>query len=151
MPIMFNTLLREAGFPLCDVRLVRHADPKLGKGNTPYDLWHHDRAQFEEYQSDQSVNNRTTFNAPYWAVFLGTPNGKTLFVGMYGVRYLRKERSVDLYELTLKTEPAALGDLIGKLYVDWGKGGEKAWKQYAHLHDKPVKELLAVEAAVGDD
>lgn len=155
MPIMFNALLREAGFPLCDVRLVHHADPKLGKGSTPYDLWLNDRRAFEDYQSDQSVDNRKTFNAPYWAVFIGTPTGKTLFVGIYGVRCLGKQgrgaAAYDAYELTLKTEPAALGDLIGKLYVDWGKGAEKAWKQYADRHDKPITELHAAPAKFGDD
>jgi len=143
MPIMFNTLLREAGFPLCDVRIVRHADPHAD--TSPYDLWLHDRAEFEAYQSGQSIRNRSTFNAPYWAVFVATPDAKTLFVGVYGVRYLGKEgrgaAAFDAYELTLRTEPAGLGDLIGRLFIDWGKGGEKAWKQYAHLHDKPITEL----------
>ncbi len=148
MPIMFNALLREAGFPLCDVRLVRHADPELGKGHTPYEMWRDDRREFAEYQSDQNIRNRKKFAAPYWAVFLGTPLGKTLFVGIYGVRYLGKKAGRgDVYELTLRTRPAALGDLIGKLYVDWGEGrgtgqgGEQAWVQYADRHDKPITEL----------
>jgi hypothetical protein len=153
MPIMFNTLLREAGFPLCDVRLIRHAD----REKTAYELWHHDPEEFEEYQSCQDTRFHKTFNAPYWAVFLGTPTGKTLFVGIYGVRHLSRARGDDHYELTLKREPAALGDLIGRLYVDWGegrgkgKGGEEAWKQYAHERDKPITELRAVRAEFGDD
>jgi hypothetical protein len=142
MPIMFNTLLREAGFPLCDVRLVRHADPRAE--TSPCEMWLHDRDAFNEYQSGQDPRYRSTFNAPYWAVFLATPDG-TLFVGVYGVRFLGKQGrgagAYDAYELTLKTGPAALGDLIGRLFIDWSKGGEKAWKQYAHLHDKPITEL----------
>ena len=47
MPLMFNTLLREAGIPLADVRLLRHKDQRAAKGRTPYELWRDDRQQFE--------------------------------------------------------------------------------------------------------
>ncbi len=171
MPIMFNTLLREAGFPLCDVRLVRHADtrpekgvePYASKGHKPYDLWINDLEKFEQYQEIQFVRDRALLDARYWAVFLGAA-GKTLFAGIYDVRS-RREVSEDLpaghvwsgrntpgtrdaYDLALKRDPSALGDLIGRLYVDWGPGrprghkGERAWVQKAEKHDKPATELL---------
>jgi formylglycine-generating enzyme required for sulfatase activity len=83
----FNGLLREAGLSPRDVRLVRHADSRAAKGRSPYDLWHNNRPQFELYQSTQGFDNRKKLTAPYWAVFLGTPDGGTLFVGLYGVKY----------------------------------------------------------------
>ncbi len=160
MPIMFNALLREAGFPLCDVRLVRHQDPSADKGLTPSELWRDNQPQFENYQSTQSIENRKPLTAPYWAVFVGTPKGKTLFVGIYGVQYRglleqdtpmpQREGGVDKagthdgYELVRKT---ACEDLIGKLFIDWGEGrgkghkGERAFVQYADRHDKPITEL----------
>lgn len=147
MPIMFNALLREAGFPLCDVRLVRHKDKR--PGNDVYDWWLNDPKQFESYQSGQSIENRKKFSAPYWAVFIGTPDGRTLFSGIYSVQYMGESNGDDNYDLTLRTEPSALGDLIGRLYIDWGegrgkgRGGEEAWVQYSDRHDKPITELSA--------
>ena len=61
MPIHFNSLLRDAGFPLCDVRLVRHKDKR--PGCDPYGWWCNDPTEFESYQSSQSVDNRKTFAA----------------------------------------------------------------------------------------
>lgn len=164
MPIMFNTLLREAGFPLCDVRLVRHQDTRAERVLTTYDLWLSNRQEFERYQETQDSYYRKTLTAPYWAVFVGTPDGGTMFVGVYGVRYrgllehdrpmpngrrgiLEEKGSCHAFDLTLKTEPTALGDLIGNLFIDWGEGrgkggkGERAFVQYADRHDKPITEL----------
>jgi hypothetical protein len=36
---MFNTILREAGLPLKDIRLIRHKDKSAKRGYTPYELW----------------------------------------------------------------------------------------------------------------
>ncbi len=58
MPIMFNTLLLEAGFKLEDVRLVRHKDQRSKKGSSPYELWRDNRPEFERYQSVQGIHNR---------------------------------------------------------------------------------------------
>ena len=87
MPIMFNTILREAGLPLADVRLIRHKDKRARKGRTPYELWRDNRPQFELYQSTQSIRNRQKFTAPYWAVFIVNLNDETMFAGLYAVRY----------------------------------------------------------------
>ena len=155
MPIMFNTLLREAGLVLNEVRLLRHKDRRAARGRTPYELWRDNRGQFELYQSTQSVENRARLEARYWASFLGTPADDTVFVGIYGVgkrRLLEQDTpkpsmdgvdeagSCDLYELTLE---AALGDLSGRLLVEWGPG-ERSWIQRADRRDKPVVELRTV-------
>ena len=55
MPIMLNTILREAGLAPADVRLLRHKDTRSTKGRSPYELWRDNRPQFDNYQSTQSV------------------------------------------------------------------------------------------------
>lgn len=152
MPIMFNTPLREAGLVLGEVRLLRHKDRRAARGRTPYELWRDDRGQFDLYQSTQSVDNRPRLEGRYWASFLGTPADETLFVGVYGVGKRRlleqdtpkphmdgvdKAGSCDLHELTLET---TLGDLTGRLLVEWGPG-ERSWIQRPDRRDKPVIEL----------
>ena len=51
MPIMFNTILAEAGLSLADVCLLRHQDNRADKGRTPYELWRDRRPEFDRYQS----------------------------------------------------------------------------------------------------
>jgi len=153
MPTTFNTLLDEAGLDPGDVRLLRHADPTSAPGRTPFHLWHGNRAKFDRYQSSQHMDERTRskLKSKYWASFVGTPKGETLFVGVYGVRYLGllpkdepaphhdgidKAGTLDEYELVLDER---LRDRIGQLYVDWG-GGKKSWIQRADLQDKAVYE-----------
>lgn len=150
--IMFNAILREAGLPPNDVRLIRHKDNRAERGRTPYELWRDDRQKFDLYQHTQSISNRRKLTAPWWAVFVVNFNDETMFVGMYSARYgglLDKDMpkphmdgvdaagSCDVYVLELQ-EP--LRDLIGKLFIDWGPGA-LAWVQYADRHDKPVIEL----------
>lgn len=152
MPIMFNTVLLAAGFNLSEVRLLRHKDKRAAKGRTPYELWRDDRRRFDLYQTTQSLKNEGKLRAPYWASFVGTPGDETLFVGIYGVKGRRlleqdtpksQADGVDeagnfhVYELTL--EPR-LGELIGRLLIDWGPG-ERAWIQRADQQDKQVTEL----------
>ncbi len=152
MPLMFNTLLIEAGLPPAAVRLVRHKDPKADKERTPYDLWCNHRKQFEQYQKCQSLDNHEVLNAPYWAVFVGTHSGETRFVGLYSVKCLGPSKkaqkvptregdedpagSVDEYRLTLLPK---LSEFIGKLVIDWGKG--RTFVQHADRQNKPVIEL----------
>lgn len=152
MSIMFNTILLAAGFNLSDVRLLRHKDSRATKGRTPYELWRDSREQFELYQGTQSVKNESRLLAPFWASFVGTPGGETLFAGIYAVRNqglleediprlhmegVDEAGSYHVYELTL--EPT-LNDLIGKLLIDWGPGA-KAWIQRADQQDKRIIEL----------
>lgn len=152
MPIMLNAILLDAGFHPADVRLLRHKDSKAAKGRGPYELWRDERAVFEQYQSSQKTGDRSRLKAPYWASFVGTPSGETLFVGIYSVQYqcllledrprelrdgVNKAGSHDLYTLTLE---AALGDLIGRLFIDWGPG-TRAWIQRADRQNKSIAEL----------
>lgn len=154
MPILFNSLLREAAFQLNEVRLVRHKDQNSARGRTPYELWRDNRPQFEFYQSTQRVENGTKFAAKYWASFLGTPNDETLFIGVYQVGKHKlldrdtptphrdgvdKAGSCNVYELELDSR---LGDLVGKLYIDWGPG-KRSWIQRAERQDKPITEIRA--------
>jgi hypothetical protein len=152
MPIMFNTILREAGLKLNDVRLLRHKDSRAERGRSPYELWRDDRPKFEIYQSIHSIRNRRKLTAPYWAVFVANLNDETMFAGLYSVTYrglleqdtpkphmdgIDKAGSCDVFDQTLQD---ALSDYIGKLFVDWGPGA-LAWVQYAERNDKPVIEL----------
>ncbi|CAG1016736.1 hypothetical protein ANAEL_05801 [Anaerolineales bacterium] len=152
MPIMFNTILLDAGFNLGGVRLLRHKDRRAAKGRTPYELWRDDRQQFDLYQSTQSIKNGSRLNAPYWASFVGTPGDETLFVGIYEVKNQRlleqdtpkphmdgadEAGSCHVYDITLEHR---LGDLAGKLLIDWGPG-DRAWIQRADQQNKQIIEL----------
>ncbi len=155
MPIMLNTVLREAGLLPGDVRLLRHKDKRATKGRSPYELWRDNRPLFELYQSSQSIENRKKLSAPYWAVFIVNLKDETMFGGVYQVKYrglweqdspmpsvdggIHKAGCWDGYDLTLDE---AMGDLIGKLFIDWGAGAI-AYIQYAERNDKPITELRA--------
>lgn len=152
MPMMFNSLLRDADIPVGDVRLLRHKDQRADKGRTPYELWRDDRPQFESYQSTQSFENESRLNARYWASFVGTPNGETLFVGLYSVQPLGplahdrpspqkegidKAGSCNAYELMVDDR---FREFDGKLFIAWGQG-MRMWIQRADLQNKPITEL----------
>ncbi|HUG94182.1 MAG TPA: GIY-YIG nuclease family protein [Planctomycetaceae bacterium] len=155
MPIMLNTLLRQADLALDDVRLLRHKDKRASRGRSPYELWRDNRPQFEIYQSTQSPSNRKKLTAPWWAVFVVNLNDETMFAGIYRVRYkgllerdipcphiegaVEKAGTVDRYKLSLDS---ALDDLIGRLLIDWGPGA-LAWVQYPSNNNKPIAELRA--------
>src|SRR5258706_8445526 len=85
MPIMFNSLLDACGIPLSEVRFLRHKDGRADRGRSPYELWRDNRAQFDLYQSTQSIKSERKLRGKYWAPFLGAPTGDTLFVGLYRV------------------------------------------------------------------
>lgn len=152
MPIMFNSILRDAGIPLKEVRLLRHKDKQAKRGFTPFELWRDNKQLFERYQSTQSISNRKKLNSPYWAVFVVNASNETIFAGLYSVQYIGileedtpmvqrdaidKAGTCDLYHINLESP---LSDLIGKLVVGWGTG-TLAWVQYADRNDKPVMEL----------
>ena len=140
MPIKLNTILLEAGLPLEDVRLLRHQDKNAKRGRTPYELWRDDRPKFELYQSIQSIQNRSKLNVSYWAALVVNLNSETMFVGLYSAKYrgllerdtpaphmdaIDKAGTCDVFELTLQD---TLGDLIGKLFIEWGPGA-RSWVQ----------------------
>ena len=152
MPIMFNSILEEAGLNLAEVRLLRHKDNKAMKGRSPYELWRDDRQAFNQYQSTQNIEIRQRLKAPYWASFVVTLSEETMFVGIYSVKYkgllendtpmphtdgVDKAGSCDEYNLSLDN---ALSDLIGRLFIEWGIG-YKAWVQRTDQQNKKVVEL----------
>ena len=128
MPILFNSLLAQHGIAPAAVILLRHQDKRASPGRTPYEL----------------------SRAPNWASFVATPDGATMFVGMYAAKYkglLAKDTpqphrdkidlagSCDAYNLQVDER---LADLEGKVFIDWG-GGTRAWVQRAE--NKPIIEL----------
>jgi hypothetical protein len=153
MPIMLNSLLRNAGIPIEEVCLVRHQDGRADPGRSPFDLWRNDPPAFEAYQSVQGISQRGRFKgARYWAVFVGTPAGETVFVNLYRASYkgvLRKDMKQphrsgidkagtrDSYDLRIDPR---LGEFSGRLLVDWGEGAH-AWVQRASRQNKVITEL----------
>lgn len=145
MGLWFNDLLVEAGFDLAEVRLLRHQDRRLGaRSLTPYRAWIENRAAFETYQSTQFNQRRSYFRGSHWASFVGTPDGRTMFAGLYRVKLLGPIKSghvdplsgamldtgrYDLYDCRPLTD---LNDYAGRLFVHWGEGSaHRAWVQRA--------------------
>ena len=88
MPIMFNTVLAEAGLNPSDVSLLRYQDNRSKRGRTPYELWRDDPPAFDSYQSRQRIERRAEFRRPCWASFVGTPDDGTMFVGLFHARFV---------------------------------------------------------------
>lgn len=148
-------LLREAGLDPASVRLLRHF-PSLPNGIVLVDQFHRDRGLLLAWQSVQSHQRRHHLAAPLWASFLGTPDGRTVFEGLYRVG-APERLSVDLEEplsgeiieagacdrYTL--EPlASFEPYSGRLMIDWGGGpsGKRAWVQRADNQDKGITAVL---------
>jgi hypothetical protein len=145
MGLWFNGLLEEEGLDLSKVRLLRHQDRQLStRSLTPYRAWIENRAAFETYQRTQLKERQSYFRGCYWASFVGTPDGRTMFVGLYEValvgpikpghvdplsgRPLEASR-YDLYDCRLTT---GLRDYAGRLFIHWGEGSaHRAWVQRA--------------------
>jgi len=153
MPILFNSLLAQIELKPQNVILLRHQDKRAARGRTPYELWRDDRPAFECYQSIQSFENRPKLSrAPNWASFVATPDGATMFVGLYAAKYIGvlaedtphpHNDGVDLagicdsYNLHLDER---LADLKGKAFIEWGDG-TRAWVQRADKQNKQVVEV----------
>jgi hypothetical protein len=153
VPILFNSLLAQIDLRPEKIILLRHQDKRAARGRTPYELWRDDPPAFESYQSIQSFENRPKFSrAPYWASFVATPDGSTMFVGLYAAKYIRvlaKDTpkphtdgfdlagSCDIYDLR---PDERLADLKGKVFIEWGDG-TRAWVQRADNQNKPVIEV----------
>ena len=151
--LTFNLLLQTAGLALSDVRLMRHATHQPG-GTTPYVLWRDRRDLFEAWQRTQSKGNAAKVAAPFWASFVGVPDGRTLFAGLYRaaplgtltldrthaeLSWAHKPGIDDDYDVQLDDR---LRPYIGLLYVAWGDG-TRSWVQRADRQDKPITELTA--------
>jgi hypothetical protein len=153
MPLTFKSALTDAGIDPTKVRLLRHQDSTADYGRTPYELFKNDRPAFELYQSHQSRKRRSYLKADYWASFVGTPDLRTLFCGLYASRYvgvgdrdvplphrqgkIDRARHYDQYELTLLD---AMKGYSGVLFVDWGDS-PRAWIQ--RRTDKVITELYS--------
>lgn len=150
--LRFNMLLNEAGINPAQVRLLRHA-PKVGERSL-LDVWRIDRDEFEDYQALQWVNAKASFARPYWASFIGTWDGRTVFAGLYeiGAHAIVEAAGIvpisnvpyeggalACYETCLSP---LLNEYSGRLYIDWG-GGKLAWNQRAEGQDKVITELRA--------
>jgi hypothetical protein len=154
MPLMLNTLLKQEGLPLSEVRLLRHKDRSAAKGRSPYELWRDHPDKFHSYQSSQSFDNAPRLTGMYWASFVVNPADEALFAGIWRVAGkaplqhdlpMPHKDAVDLagscdwYDLTLTDH---LKDLAGRLVVEWG-GGYLSWIQRADTQEKVVLELRA--------
>lgn len=158
----FNSLLNGVGVHVNETILLRHQKMMPGRP-TPYSLWRDNRSEFERFQSYQSPKDRSYFSRRYWASFVVTPAGETLFVGLYksalagivpadavdpvtglnpGADKPDAElgRLYDLYECHLDER---LSQYAGRLLVDWGPG-RRSWGQVAANQDKEIIELRRV-------
>ena len=121
MPIMFNTILLDAGVPLTDVCLLRHQDQRSAQGRTPDELWRDNTPAFDCYQSHQRVDGRSKFTrANHWASFVGTPGGQTLFVGIYQVNTADSLTRTRPYQpATRSTKRAHATSMASRFAVPW--------------------------------
>lgn len=153
MPFRFNSLLEEAGIDPAEVRLLRH-QPKVGD-TFLLDIWRTERTAFDDYQSVQLISKRSSFARRYWASFIGTWDGRTVFAGIYRVGgsnpltepwtdpvsgVLQTPGLLDHYSVT---HSDMLEAYEGRLYIDWGGGssGKRAWVQRAEAQNKVISEL----------
>ncbi|WP_174290908.1 GIY-YIG nuclease family protein [Sphingomonas bacterium] len=148
MPLVFNTLLADAGIAPRDVRLLRHETKRHGR--TPYSLWRDDLNGFDDYQRVQKRSRRSYFASPFWAAFVVEPGGKTLFAGLSAVSSAgaisdgwldpisgRDTALLVDYELYELVRQEALSCFVGRLVIDWG-GGTRTWAQRADKQDKTI-------------
>ncbi len=151
MPLTFNTLLTDVGLDPADVRLLRHETQRHGR--TPYSLWRDDLARFDDYQRVQKRARSAYFSSPYWASFVVTPAGKTLFTGISKIGQTstipsdwvdpisgRNAVSLADYDLYDLDSFPAMSDYSGRLVVDWGSG-TRSWAQRAARQNKTIVEL----------
>ena len=150
MPLTFNHALGAYGIDPRQTRLLRH-QARGPDGLTPYLLWRDNRSVFEAWQATQRITDRARLDAPYWASFVVTPDGRTLLAGLYGVQGRGQVPADWPYPLTRRPRPGddelydlagfnLFGDFAGRLYVEWGSG-TRTWIQRADQQDKPVEEL----------
>lgn len=151
MPLLFKSLLTDAGLAPTRVSMLRHRPYGL---NDPFTVWRTDRLAFEGYQSIQTLSNRSRFRRPIWAAFAAARAGKTLFLGLYEASLLGSVAEGDLDPLTgEEVYPAAhdryscrpmseLSEYGGRLFIDWGKA-HRQWVQHGES-SKPITELYDV-------
>ena len=147
--LSFNMLLRAAGVDPADVRLLRH-QAHGPSGTTSFRLWHDRRELFEAYQASQLVRNGPRLAAPFWASFIVSPDGRTVFAGLYARSgtssvpadwpYPLSPPSTEPEEVHELTLGSPLADYAGRLAIAWG-GATRSWIQRADQQDKVIVEL----------
>jgi hypothetical protein len=160
----FNQLLKNVGIDPRDVYVVRHKDTRAAPrearygGTSPYSLWATQLSQFELYQKIQS---KECFRGRNWiASFVVTPDGRTLFAGLYRNHGLtRFPERVQKCPSTGKAvgserdyfydlDPSdLLKDGAGKITVDWGKGF-RSFIQKADSRKSGDKTILEMASSV---
>ena len=154
--LTFTDLLSHAGLVLSDVRLLRHQAMGL-HGETPYSLWVKQPEEFIRYQSLQREHRRSYFSAPYWASFVVSPGGGTIFVGLFDILLLGSPSEADaaaynqipidggavegVDDLYRATPSNHLASYVGRLYVDWGSG-TRSWVQRADSRAGRAKRVV---------
>ena len=148
--LTFKGLLEAAEIDPHVVCLARHKDHRGQR--TPWQLWRSDTERFELYQRIQG--QKVFDRARHVASFVGTPDGRTLFVGLYtvdgmgfapeGTKCPITDNPVAGYRLYELTHSSVLSDYADRLVIDWGPG-YRSWVQRAHRQPKAIVELAAQE------
>jgi hypothetical protein len=152
--LTFNDLLSKAGIGSGEVRLLRHQDASADQGRSPFALWRTDPVAFVEYQARQSLRSEKLLrSAKFWASFVVTPGGETLFADLYAASFLgigtldclmvhragEVDRAGEYIRFELKRLERFTA-LSGRLVIDWGRG-YLAWIQRADQQEKAILEL----------
>jgi HNH endonuclease len=136
-PTTFNALLRDVGIDPNDVCLLRHKPTKPNQdGLTLFEFRERDPQGFETYLRTQE-RDRPIFNkSRYWANFVVTADGRTLFAGLYQVDGSEPEqpggmsafdgeragaRNGKHYALYNARHRAELSEQIDHLEIKWDK------------------------------
>ena len=155
----FNEVLRVNSVEPTEVALLRHTGQKGPRGYSPYDLLLKRNGEFDIYQCVQKSGQRIFLTSKFWASFVGTPDGSTLFVGLYKVAFGDQSRAPQLCPMTGKKPGQdsrhdydyfelelvdALAEHRESLEIEWGKG-YVAWVQRAQGNHKKVLGALPSE------
>ncbi len=156
--LTFNDLLRNTEIEPAHIKLLRHQEYGP-KGQTPYSIWVECPEKLNHYQSSQRADRQVYFNAPYWASFVVTPQGETLFVGIYSVNLIgnvdksyidpfdekpfpeSKFSELHLYSCKIT---AHLDAYIGRVIIDWGCG-TRSWVQNANSNAGSSKTIIEIK------
>jgi hypothetical protein len=147
----FNDLLKKVGLDPSQVQLIRHQDTRTIARGTPYHLWLAGDGRFNTYQSLQGPDCIMKVGITI-ASFVVTPDGQTLFAGLFAVNARRPAPPGticplvgDALDLSKHVQYDMLADprldaYCGRLVIDWGPG-TRAWIQWAGRQPKPLLEL----------
>ena len=148
--LTFNRLLAVENIEPERVQLVRHQDARSTSLTSPYALWVNQDPGFDLYQCIQHRQVFRLTEGSLVASFVVTPQGETLFVGLYGVHGIGTVKAgtkdpvgshpvdgLHLYDLRRESR---LSWYAGKVVVDWGTG-YRSWVQRAHKRNKPILEV----------